>query len=68
MGSDENAKIVSELMECIRAAIVNCQVSSEVQAGSGPQVANEYSLLHIYPAHLANHLPRRRGPVSDAAS
>ena len=68
MGGDENAKVVSELMDDIRAAIIDCQVSSEIQTRSDTQVTNEYSLLHLYPAYLVNHLHRRRGPVSDATN
>ena len=34
MGSSEDAKVVSELMDEIQAAIVDCQVSSEVHTGS----------------------------------
>jgi hypothetical protein len=68
MGSNEDAKIVSELMDDIRAAVVDCQVSSEAQTVSEICVANEYSLLHLHLAYLANRLPRRRGPVSDATS
>ena len=33
-GSDEDGKAVSQLMDEIRAAIVDCQVSSKAQAGS----------------------------------
>ena len=34
MGNDENVKVVSELMDDIRAAVINCQVSSEAQTVS----------------------------------
>jgi len=34
MGSDENAKVLSELMDEIRVAIVDRQVSSEAQTVS----------------------------------
>ena len=63
MGSNEIANVVSELMDSIRA-----QVSREGRTGSMTEITNERSLLYSYPAHLVNHLPRRRGPVSDAAN
>jgi hypothetical protein len=33
-GSSEDAKVVSDLMDDIQAAIVHCQVSGQVQIGS----------------------------------
>ena len=63
MESNEVAKVVSELMDNIRA-----QVSSEGRTGSMTEITNEHSLLYSHPAHLVNHLPHRRGPVSDATN
>ena len=63
MGSNEVAKVVSEPMDDIRV-----QVSSEVRARSTTEITNEHSLLHSYPTHLVNHLPQRRGRVSDATN
>ena len=68
MGSNEVAKAMSESMDDIRAAIVDCQVSSVARTGSTTEITNERSLLYSRPAHLVNHLPHRRGPVSDATN
>jgi len=68
MGSNEVANFVSGLMDDIRAAIVDCQVSSEAQTGSAIEVTDEYSLPHLHPAYLVNCLPRRQEPVSDATN
>ena len=38
MGSDENAKVVSELMDEIRDTFIDCQVSGEVQIVSDIRV------------------------------
>jgi len=60
---------MSELDEII-TAIANFQVSSKAQTGSAIHITNynEPSLLYLHPPYLENHLPRRRGPASDAAS
>ena len=68
MGSNEVGKVVSGPMDDIRAAIADCQVSSEARTGSTTEIINERSPLYSHPAHLANHLPQRRGPVSDATN
>ena len=68
MGSNEVAKVVSGSMDNIRAAIVDCQVSSEARTGSTTEITNEHSLFYSHPARLVNRLLQRRGPVSDATS
>ena len=68
MGSNEVAKVVSEPMNDIRAAIVDYQVSSEAQTVSEVWITNEYSLPHLHPDYLVNCLPRRQEPVSDATN
>ena len=60
---------MSKLDEII-AVIANFQVSSKAQTGSAICITNFNgpSLLYLHPPYLENHLPRRRGPASDAAS
>jgi len=68
MGSSEDAKVVSGLMDEIQTAIVDYQVSSESQTMSEIWVADGCSLLPPRPTHLVNRLPRRQEPVSDATN
>ena len=41
---------------------------SQSQARSANPATNESRILHLYLVYLVNHLPRRRGPVSDAGT
>jgi hypothetical protein len=66
MGSSEDVNVVSELLDEVQAATVDCQVSSEARSLSGIRVTDDYSLLHPHPAYLVNLLPLRQGPVSAA--
>ena len=68
MGSSEDAKVVSAVIDVILATIVDCQVSSNAQIVSDIRVTSEYSLLHFHPGYLVNRLPRRRGPASDVTN
>jgi hypothetical protein len=50
-GSNEDAKVASQLMDEIRAAIVDCQVGNKVRTGSAIHFfSDERSLLHFHPA------------------
>jgi hypothetical protein len=57
MGSSEDVNVVSELMDEIQAATVDCQVSSEARSLSGIRVTNEYSPLNPHPAYPGESPP-----------
>jgi len=63
-----DAKVLSEVMDEIRAVIVDCKVSIKIRVSSVTQITNGPSLLYLRLAYPANRLHPRRGPVSDATS
>jgi hypothetical protein len=52
--------MVSQLMDEIRAAVIDCRVSTGARVVSAIRISDEYSLLYFHPAHLANHPPGHR--------
>ena len=63
-----NEKVLSELVDEIRAVVNILRVSSNSLAGLVAQVTNQSSLLHLRPPHPANCLHQHRRSSSDAAS
>ena len=65
-----NGKLLSELVDEIRAVVSILRVSSDSRVGFVTQITNPPSLLHLRPPHLAkaNYLRQHQRSSSDAAS
>ena len=64
-----NEKLLSELVDEIRAVVSILRVSSNFRAGLAMQITNFHpSLLHLRRSHLANYLHQHRRSSSDAAN
>ena len=63
-----NEKVLSELVDEIRAVVSVLRVSSNSLAGLVTQISNQPSLLRLRPPHPANYLHQHRRSSSDAAS
>ena len=70
MGStgSSNEKVLSELVDEIRAAVSILRVSSNSLVVLVMWLTNQSSLLHLRPPHLANYLHQHRRFSSDATN
>ena len=63
-----NEKVLSELVDEIRAVVSILRVSSNSRAALLTWIANQFSLLRLHPPHLANYLHQHRRSSSDATN
>ena len=63
-----NEKVLSELVDEIRAVVSILRVSNNPRVGLVTQIANQPSPLHLRRPHLASYLHQHQRSSSDAAN